>query len=340
MKRHLTPWRAAGAFALMALVALLVLYSVPSGAFPGMESQYILLPDVAHPVAPLVQVQGARPRKPGSLFFVDVIERRASTLEALFPSLHSHATLVPASAIVPPCASDAQAEAAALQEMAFSQRVAAAVALRKLHYNVVVKPTGVIVSQLIAGTHAPCNLQPTDVIVAVDGTPTPTAASLHAALGHVEPGAVVKLRVRRGDRTLTVPVRTVDEQGRALVGFVPNQAATIKLPIRVAIDSSGIGGPSAGLAFALEVMQKLGRNVLHGHRVAATGEMELNGTVTPIGGVKQKTYGVRQAGADVFLVPAGQNARDARRYAGPVRVIAVRNLNQALHALATLPPAQ
>ena len=325
--------------AVLAVVALLVLYSVPSGAFPGMKDQYILLPDVAHPVAPLVKVQGERPRKPGTLYFVDVIERRASTLEALFPSLHPHATLVPAGAIVPPCASDAQAETAALQQMAFSQRVAAAVALRKLHYHVLVKPTGVTVSQLISGTDAPCNLQPADVIVAVDGTPTPTPAALHAALGHVHPGAVVKLRVHRAGRTLTVPVKTVDAGGRALVGFVPDQSATIKLPFRVAVDSSGIGGPSAGLAFTLEVMQKLGHNVLHGHRVAATGEIELDGAVAPIGGVKQKTYGVRQAGADVFLVPAGQNARDARRYAGPVRVIPVRTLDQALHALATLPPA-
>jgi Lon-like protease len=346
LRRHVTLWRAVGTAVLLALVVGLLLYLVPSGTFPrqlvghrAAASQYILLPDVAHPVAPLVQVQGARPGKPGTLYFVDVIERRASTLEALFPSLHPQATLVPAGAIVPPCASDAQATAAALQEMAFSQRVAAAVALRKLHYHVVVKPTGVTVSQLIAGTHAPCNLQPADVIVAVDGKPTPTPEALHTALGDVEPGAVVKLRVRRAGKLLTVPVRTVEAGGRALVGFVPDQSATIKLPFRVAIDTSGIGGPSAGLAFALEVMQKLGRNVLHGHRVAATGEIQLNGGVAPIGGVKQKTYGVRKAGADVFLVPAGQNARDARRYAGPVRIIPVRTLDQALHALATLPRA-
>jgi len=89
-----------------------------------------------------------------------------------------------------------------------------------------------------------------------------------------------------------------------------------------------------------ELMQKLGRNVLHGHKVAATGEIGLNGAVGEIGGIEQKTYGVRQAGADVFLVPAGQNARDARRFAGPVRIIAVRTFGQALHDLATLPPAR
>jgi Lon-like protease len=319
-----------GAVIVLVLVALVILIRIPSG-------EYVLLVDGAHPVAPLVRVQGAKPVKSGKLYFVDVKEQNASELETLFPWLLPHASFVPAGDIVAPCSSAAQADAAALQEMAFSQQVAAAVALRKLHYHVVVKPTGVVVSQLIGGTHAPCNLQPMDIVVAVDGTPTPTEASLHAVLGGVQPGAVVRLRVRRGGKLLTVPVRTVDEGGRALIGFVPNQSATFKLPFKVAIDTNGIGGPSAGLAFTLEVMQQLGRNVLHGHKVAATGEMELNGAVAPIGGIKQKTYGVRQAGADVFLVPAGQNARDARRYAGPVRIIPVRSLDQALHALATIP---
>jgi len=339
LRRLFTPWRAVGAIALLALIALLVLYSVPSGAFPGTKSQYILLPGGAHPVAPLVRVQGARPSESGTLYFVDVFERRASTLEALFPSLHSQATLVPASAIVPPCSSDAQANAAALQDMAVSHRVAAVVALRKLHYHVVAKPTGVLVAQVILGTHAPCHLQERDVVVAVDGMPTPTETALHNALSRVQPGAVVELRVRRDGKLLTVGVRTVDVRGRALVGFVPDQSAAIRLPIRVAIDTGDVGGPSAGLPFALELMQKLGRNVLHGHRVAATGAIELNGAVGPIGGIKQKTYSARKAGVDVFLVPAGQNARDARRYAGPVRIIPVRTLNQALHALATLPRA-
>jgi PDZ domain-containing protein len=327
-----------GAIALLFVVTILILLRISAG-------QYILLPDTAHPVAPLVQVQDARPAESkGTLYFVDVREQSASVLDTLIPWIHPHATFVPSAVLVPPCVSEAQAAAADRQQMSLSQRVAAVVALRKLGYHVVVKPTGVIVDQLITGTHAPCHLQLRDVVIAVNGTPTPTEAALHAALGRVEPGAVVNLRVRRGGRTLTVPVRTVrtvDAQGReqALVGFSPNQDATIKLPFRVSIDAGNVGGPSAGLAFALEVMQKLGRDVTHGHRVAATGQMELNGAVAPIGGVKQKTYGARQAGADVFLVPAGQNARDARRYAGPLRIIPVRSLDQALRALATLPPA-
>src|SRR5207249_1519878 len=108
-------------------------------------------------------------------------------------------------------------------------------------------------------------------------------------------------------------------------------------PVPVTIDAGGVGGPSAGLAFALEVMEKLGRDVDHGHRVAATGAIELDGTIDEIGGIKQKTIGARRADVDVFLVPAGDNANEARRHADGLRIVPVKNFRQALHALATLP---
>jgi PDZ domain-containing protein len=317
------------------VVTVLILIRIPSG-------QYVLLPDTAHPVAPLVKVEGSRPpHGAGSIYFLDVIEKKASELEALFPWIHSDATFEPANDVVPPCSTDRQAIQAQLQEMAFSQKVAATVALRRLGYHVVVRPTGVVVSQLIAGTNAPCKLQPMDIIVAVDGTATPTTSALHTVLEHVKPGAVVALRVRRGGRLHTVRIKTVAvAPHRALVGFAPEQAATFKLPIRVSIDAGNVGGPSAGLAFALEVMQQLGRNVTHGYRIAATGEMELDGTVAPIGGVRQKVADAHKADVDVLLVPAGDNAKVARRYAEHLRVIPVRTFGQALRALATLPRAR
>ena len=318
------------------VVTALILARIPSG-------QYVLLPDIAHPVAPLVKVEGARtPKGAGSIYFLDVIEKKASELERLFPWIHSNATFEPANDVVPPCSTDREAIQAQFQQMAFSQRVAATVALRQLGYHVVVHPTGVVVSQLIAGTNAPCKLQPMDIIVAVDGTPTPTATALHSVLEHVEPGEVVALRVRRAGRLLTVRVKTVDVgSGQALVGFAPEQAATFKLPVRVSIDAGNVGGPSAGLAFALEVMQKLGRNVTHGYKVAATGEMELDGTVAPIGGVRQKVVDAHKADVDVLLVPAGENAKTARHYADKqLRVIPVHSFGQALRALATLPKAR
>ena len=333
MRRHVTPWRVAAATAVVLLATIVILFSIPS-------DEYILIVDTAHPVAPFMQVQDAHPANAESVYFVDVSEKRASELEALFPWIRPHSSLEPAGDVVPPCSTYTQALAASQEEMAVSQRVGAAVALRHLGYHVVVHPDGVTVSQLYAGTNAPCNLQPMDVIVAVDGAATPTITSLHRALAGVKPGNAVDLRVRRGSELLTVHLRTVaspQAPGHAFIGIAAEQAAMIKLPIRVSINLPRVGGPSAGLAFALEVLQRLGKNVTHGLRVAATGEMELNGAVGPIGGVKQKTYGVRQAGADVFLVPvAGGNAATARRYAGHLRIVGVRTFSQALHALATL----
>jgi Lon-like protease len=333
--RLLSPARIAGALAGLVVAAFVVLYLVPS-------NDYVLLPDTAHPVAPLVRVQGGHePKGPGGVYFVDVFERRATLLEKLFPFIRSGSTLVPANLIVPPGVSDQQQRTADLREMTTSQRVAAAVALRKLGYDVVAEPDGVIVDAVELGSHAEGKLQPTDKIFSVNGAPTLTVEQLRTELGKVTPGDVVTLGVLRGAKPLTVKIPTIADPlnpHRALVGFTPDQSANIKLPIKVQIDAGNVGGPSAGLAFALQVMEELGRNVARGYRVAATGQMELNGSVAPIGGVKQKTFGVRKAKADVFLVPAGDNAREARRYAHGLRIIAVKSFQQALHALATLPP--
>jgi Lon-like protease len=334
VRRHLSPARVLGLLVVLALVTVGILWLSPS-------DDYILLPDRAHPVAPLVRVQGGHdPRGPGEILFVDVFERRASELESLFPWLHEGSTLVPAKLLVPPGVSDKVAHQADLRAMQISQRIAAAVALRRLGYHVVAKPDGVIVDAIEQQSNALGVLHPSDVITAVNGVATPTIASLRAQTDDVKPGELVTLNVRRGDRPTTVRIKTIADplrKGRAIVGFSPDQAADVELPLNVEIDAGNVGGPSAGLAFTLEVMAELGHDVTHGYKVAATGQIELDGKVTSIGGVKQKTFGVRKAKADVFLVPAGENAREARRYANGLRIIAVKSFPQALHALATLP---
>jgi Lon-like protease len=344
LRYGLTPLKIAGLVGGFLLVVLIVLVRVPSGGFPGTSGKYVLLPDVAHPVGPLVHVHGAHPAKGGVLYFVDVIERKANTLEELFPSIDSHATFVPESEIVPPGSTSAAVVQAELRQMSMSQRIAAAVAERQLGYHVVIHRDGVLVNFVYTNTNAEGKVEAADVIVGVDGTPTPTKAKLRARLRSVQPGQTVTLKIRRGAKTLTVRVRTVDDPrdpGRAIIGFNPAQSFTInKLPIPVTIRSGGVGGPSAGLAFTLDVLQQLGHDVTHGYNVAATGEMQLDGRVTAIGGVEQKTWGVREAKADVFLVPVDEgNAKEAEKFAGPnLKIIPVTSLKQALHALATLPP--
>jgi PDZ domain-containing protein len=336
--RRVSPLQLVGAGLLLLVITLVILWQVPSNDF-------ILLPDRAHAVAPFVSVEGGhKPSGPGGIYYVDVFEKRASLLEQLFPDvLHDGASLVPATSLVPPGTNDRAMEQAQLREMTRSQQIAAAVALRQLGYHVVARPNGVIVDTVFADTHAVGKLIPTDVIVSVDGKPVRTVAGLHEVLGRLKIGAVVRLGVQRGNRRILVSVRTVaspDRVPRPIVGFLPDQSVDIQLPISVHIDVRGVGGPSAGLAFALQVMEELGRNVDRGYRVAATGQIEPDGSVTAIGGVKQKTFGVREAKADVFLVPAGDNATEAKRYAHGLRIVPVKTFQQALHALATLPPRQ
>ena len=116
--------------------------------------------------------------------------------------------------------------------------------------------------------------------------------------------------MRRGGKVSDVTVRTVaDPAGRRrapIIGILVDQDAKIELPLDVDIDLGRVGGPSAGLPFALEIARQLGRNVTHGCRIAATGALALDGTVLPIGGVKQKTIGARRADVDFFLVPVGR----------------------------------
>jgi len=131
-------------------------------------------------------------------------------------------------------------------------------------------------------------------------------------------------------------IASPDDAERPIVGIQVEQSADIQLPVDVEIDLAGVGGPSAGLAFALDIVEELRGNVDRGLKVAATGEIELDGGVLPIGGVKQKVIGARRAGADVFLVPAGDNAAEARRHAGDLRIIPVESFQQALRALATM----
>jgi len=221
-----------------------------------------------------------------------------------------------------------------------SERIAAAVALQAAGKNVDAAPRGALVESVAIDVPAANTLRNGDVIVEAAGRAVRTPDALRRAVRHVMPGDPVRLRLRREGKQLERTVRTVaapDDEKRAIIGVRVSQDARIELPVDVKIDLGDVGGPSAGLPFALEVYQELGNDVDRGYRVAATGEIELDGTVVPVGGIKQKTFGVRSSGADVFLVPAGDNAETAQQYAGDLRVIPVESFEQALRVLRTLP---
>jgi len=334
--RVLSPFRlaSAGFIVLVATVVILVTRG---------SDQYLEIPDNAHPLADLVQVPGAKAQEDGGgIYYVDVLLRPASLLESLVSIVRPEGSeLIDRTQVVEPGISEQERTQLDLATMKVSQEVASVVALRQLGYRVPIGPAGVRVVAVTAGSHAAGVVRAGDVIVAANGKPVRTRPDLAAVSARLKPGDTIKIVVRRGGKKLTFSIRTIadsQDRKRAIIGVLPIQALHVQLPFPIKFDLRRVGGPSAGLAFALELMEKKGRDVDQGYKVAATGEIQPDGSVTKIGGIKQKTIGARKSHVDVFLVPVdGDNARDAKRYAHGLRIIPVKTFQQALQALATLP---
>ena len=326
------PARVSGAVLLVAVVIVAAMFS---------SGDYLYVPNGAHAVADKVDVEGATdPAGGGGIYYVDVTVERATWLERLVPFIRPEgASLVPAHAVTAP----GDVQAAARGGTGGDGSVGADRRCRRSSRRGPWRrgdPRGVLVESVAVDVPAARTLESGDVIVEAAGREVLTTDALRRAVGSLAPGDEVPLRLRRDGKVLQRKVRTVSDPGndeRAIIGIRVSQDAAIDLPVDVEIDLGGVGGPSAGLPFALEIYQAVGNDVDHGYDVAATGEIELDGRVASVGAIKQKTYGVRSAGADVFLVPAGENAATARRYAGSLRIIPVESFQQALRALQTLP---
>jgi Lon-like protease len=300
------------------------------------SDHYIFLPDPARSVEPLVHVEGEHGEQDeGGIYMVDVIVRKASLLERYFPGIRQGATVVPGDVYNPQNLPERIQRQQGIAEMSSSQRIAAAVALRELGYKVA--PGGVVVSAIDVGAPADGVLKPGDVIVGANGKDVAGPEDLSGVMSDVKPGEKVTLRVERAGSEQTLEVGTKasdDDPPRAIMGILIEPK--LDLPVDIKIDTGEIGGPSAGLAFALDIIDELGpTDIDHGDRVVATGELALDGTVHEIGGIEQKTFGARDASADVFLVPDA-NAEAARKYADGLRIVPVSNLDEALQVLATL----
>jgi PDZ domain-containing protein len=165
-------------------------------------------------------------------------------------------------------------------------------------------------------------------------------SSLRALVGARTPGDNVRLTIERGGHRRDVSVRTTTAAGtdRAIIGITPDLQATFKdVHVKIGIDPAQVGGPSAGLAFTLGIVDQLTPGDLTGGKtVAVTGTIDGFGRVGPIGGIEQKIAGAQDAGATVFLAPA--NECDEARDVAPssMTIVKVTTLKSALDALAAI----
>lgn len=217
--------------------------------------------------------------------------------------------------------------------MSDSKTVAQLLALRHLGFESVTEGSEII--DVEDGLPASDVLRKGDVIVEVDGSPNPEPPVVVAAIQARKPGDVLKLKVKRGAaEALDVEAPLGSGEGRTLLGV--RMTPKIRLPFEIEIESGDVVGPSAGLAYALELVDLLTPGELTGGaKVAVTGDLSPDGKVGEIGGIAQKAAAVRAAGVKVFLVPKG-NLAEARARAGGLDIRPVGSFEEALSVLGGL----
>ena len=299
-----------------------------------------LSPGSATPVNNLIEVpEDQLHDATGEILFTTVSLADSKLIDAVTAWFDDDVELVDREVFYPPNTTREEFRDFNLEAMRSSERTAVVVALRKLGYDIKETGSGVLVVTVVEDTAASGHLEAGDTIVAIDGNPVTVSSDLRNAIIGRAPGATVELRVTGPDgasRTEQIVLGELD--GAAFLGVqLLTKDQEFTMPFEIDIDTGRVGGPSAGLAFTLAVLEKLTPGELTGGRkVAVTGTIEIDGTVGEVGGVAQKAAAVREHGADVFLVPPGEFA-EAQGAAGEnLEVIAVANLDEALAALGRL----
>jgi Lon-like protease len=288
-----------------------------------------------HQGKPLIAIAGSATfPTSGALDFTTVAvlggpKNPVNVWEWLIGHLDGTSQVLPEEQLFPKGVTSTQVDEVSRADMANSQQDAVAVALRGLGQKVTEIVT---IADLTKDSPAKGVLRAGDVLVSVDGKPVDASAAVIAAVRAHKGGESVAFTVRRGGEEQVLTVKTVASKGPPVVGVFLRTAFIF--PTKVTIDAGDIGGPSAGMMFALAVYDKLTPGALTGGaNIAGTGTIDPSGNVGPIGGIAQKLLGAQRGGATWFLAPAGNCAEVVGHIPEGVRVVKVANFTQALSAV-------
>ncbi len=323
---------------------------------------YAITPGDASSVAQYIEVPPSDNHPlTGKILLTDVFVTQLNALNYLqYRYLDSSSEVVSGPDLLGPTPNEGQYLDQGFLQMAQAQSFATAAALSHLGYAVTSTDVGALVYGVPPHSPSAKVLKVGQVITAVNGTTTATDCALIGALHGLAPGTSVALTVEQSSIndvgvfvpgptatksvTLGAPPKGLVDTGcgaptrpTAYLGIVPQTQQDWHFPVNVTVHTQNIGGPSAGLAMTLGIIDKLSTGRLTGNRtVAATGTIDQNGNIGDVGGVAEKTIAVEKAGATVFFVPAVE-LKTAQAKASPrLHVYAVSNLNQVLRILKRL----
>jgi PDZ domain-containing protein len=308
---------------------------------PGPTYNTLSTTEVDNKEQAIIAIDGRTPNKTSgnlNLTTVSYSTSKLTVFDALSAWLQDDEVVVPRSSLFPPGQSTADVDKQNTADFTESQDDAIAAAGCELGY-----PPKFGVLTVLSNGAAAKQLRPGDLITSVDGRPTTSQDALLAELGKLSPGTTVTVAITRAGKPMNVRVtlgKPLQGRSGASLGIGPGEICQMPFTVDLGLGNQ-IGGPSAGMMFALGIIDKVGKNDLTGGRfIAGTGTIDAAGKVGAIGGIQLKMIAARNAGATVFLAPAG-NCDDVKgAIPSGLDVIKVSTLHQAVQDLEAIEKGQ
>jgi len=275
----------------------------------------------------------------GNLYQLTVRRDEANIYVYLWSLLNSSYDLYPREVILPDGVTPQELSEISIQNMRTSENVAIAVALKNIGYEIDSKGDGVAVVGLLEGSPVKDKLKKGDLINSINNTDIYSATEFISTLRTYSIGETVSIGLLREIDGIkeqiyikTTLIEHVEYEGEPMVGFL---ATTVNerfdFPFEIDIKTGNVGGPSAGLMMALNVYNNLiPEDITNSKIIAGTGTIEIDGSVGPVGGIKQKIIAAKRAGAELILVPVA-NFEEARPFeTDKTAIVAVDSFDEAL----------
>ena len=275
----------------------------------------------------------------GNLYQLTVRRDEANIYVYLWSLLNSSYDLYPREVILPDGVTPQELSEISIQNMRTSENVAIAVALKNIGYEIESKGDGVAVVGLLEDSPVKDKLKKGDLINSINNTVIYSATEFISTLRTYSIGETVSIGLLREIDGIkeqiyikTTLIEHVEYEGEPMVGFL---ATTVNerfdFPFEIDIKTGNVGGPSAGLMMALNVYNDLiPEDITNSKIIAGTGTIEIDGSVGPVGGIKQKIIAAKRAGAELILVPVA-NFEEAKQFeTDKTAIVAVDSFDEAL----------
>lgn len=324
-------------------VVLLVVLMIPM-------PYYLYQPGDVEPLSPVITVENGHKSEKGNFYLTTVSTIKTSHLYYLIYGWFAPNTQIRKEQSVSGNLSEDEYDFLLRHMMTSSQQNAVIAGLRAAGEVVPVQNKGVFVTNVLPVSKAKGKISVGDIITEIDGKVMQKSADVITYLSAKKAGETVNMvylhEGKRQEQSFELTV--INDQGKVGLGIQPEDEFDIHPPRQVKINTRDIGGPSAGLMFSLEILnQVLPEDLTRGYQIAGTGTIDQEGNVGQIGGIRDKIVAAHEGKVDIFFCPADvqpgdTNAKDImdeakkRNYA--IRIVPVRNSQEALHYLKQLQP--